>query len=223
MTLKAPKNLLPLPNMKTRVSIIEDDERLRSLFAGWLGKADGLRLVGEFGDAETALESLPQQAPDVVLVDINLPGMDGVECVRRLKPMMPETQFMMVTVYEDAKRIVDALAAGASGYLLKRAKREELLEAIIEVRNGGSPMTSSIARKLVQTFQQAPAVPPSDSIQLAPREQQVLDLIVQGYVTKEIADLLQISIATIKTYIRRIYEKLHAHSRGEAVAKYLGR
>jgi DNA-binding NarL/FixJ family response regulator len=208
--------------MTTRVSLIEDDARLRGLFADWLREAPGIRLVSQFGDAETALASLPQQPPDVVLVDINLPGMDGVECVRRLKPAMPKTQFMMVTVYEDAKRIVDALAAGATGYLLKRAKREELLKAIIEVRSGGSPMTGSIARKLVQSFQQTPAAPASDISQLAPREQQVLDLIVQGHVTKEIAGQLQVSIPTIKTYIRRIYEKLHARSRGEAVAKYLG-
>ncbi len=179
-----------------------------------------MRLLSEFGNGETALELLPHQPPDVVLVDINLPGMDGVECVRQLKPLMPGTQFLMVTVYEDAKRIVSALKAGASGYLLKRAKREELLEAIIEVRNGGSPMTSSIARKLVQTFQQPPAIQVPNP-QLAPREQQVLDLIVRGYVTKEIADQLEVGIPTIKTYIRRIYEKLHARSRGEAVAKYL--
>jgi DNA-binding NarL/FixJ family response regulator len=206
----------------TRVSLIEDDVKLRGLFATWLKEEPGVRLVSEFGDAETALASLPQQPPDVVLVDINLPGIDGVECVRLLKPVIPGTQFMMVTVYEDAKRIVGALAAGATGYLLKRAKREELLTAIQDVQRGGSPMTSSIARKVVQSFQQAPATTAADAIQLAPREQEVLNLIARGYVTKEIADRLQVGIPTVKTYIRRIYEKLHVRSRGEAVAKYLG-
>ncbi len=209
--------------MTTRVSLIEDDARLRSLFAGWLHEAPGMKLISEFGDAESALAALPQQPPDVVLVDINLPGMDGVECVRRLKPSLPRTQFMMVTVYEDARRIVGALAAGATGYLLKRAKREELLDAILEVRDGGSPMTSSIARKVVQSFQQPPAIPSPEATQLAPREQEVLDLIARGYVTKEIADQLQVSFPTVKTYVRRIYEKLHVRSRGAAVAKYLGR
>jgi DNA-binding NarL/FixJ family response regulator len=209
--------------MTTRVSVIEDDVRLRGLFAGWLGREPGLRLVGEFGDGESALKALPQQSPDVVLVDINLPGMDGVECVRRLKPAMPKTQFVMVTVYEDAKRIVGALAAGASGYLLKRAKRDELLDAIRDVCSGGSPMTSSIARKVVQSFQQAAPPVAAEAAQLAPREQEVLNLIAQGYANKEIADKLQVSIPTIKTYIRRIYEKLHVRSRGAAVAKYLTR
>ena len=209
--------------MTTRVSVIEDDARLRGLFAGWLGREPGLRLVGEFSDGESALKALPQQSPDVVLVDINLPGMDGVECVRRLKPAMPKTQFLMVTVYEDAKRIVGALAAGASGYLLKRAKRDELLDAIRDVSSGGSPMTSSIARKVVQSFQQAPPPVAAEAAQLAPREQEVLNLIAQGYANKEIADKLQVSIPTIKTYIRRIYEKLHVRSRGQAVAKYLTR
>lgn len=209
--------------MTTLVSIIEDDARLRRLFAEWLRGVPGLRLLSEFGDAESALAALPRQPPNVALVDINLPGLDGVECVRRLKPLLPETQFVMVTVYEDAKRIVSALAAGATGYLLKRATREELLNAIDEVRRGGSPMSSSIARKVVQFFQQT--MPPSapDGVQLAPREQQVLELVARGYVTKEIADRLQVSIPTVKTYIRRIYEKLHVRSRGEAVARYLGR
>jgi DNA-binding NarL/FixJ family response regulator len=209
--------------MSTQVSLIEDDARLRGIFGRWLREAEGLRLHSEFPDAESALVALPSQSPDVVLVDINLPGLDGVECVRRLKPLMPKTQFMMVTVYEDARRIVGALEAGATGYLLKRASRNELLNAIADVQRGGSPMSSSIARKVVQSFQRVPLSPPPESAQLAGREQQVIDLIARGYVTKEIADQLQVSIPTIKTYIRRIYEKLHVRSRGEAVAKHLGR
>ena len=207
--------------MKATISIVEDDAGLSSVFSVWLKQSKGLRLLSAFRDGESAIADLPAQSPAVVLMDINLPGMDGVECVRRLKPLMPETQFVMVTVYEDAKRIVSALAAGATGYLLKRATREELLEAIDEVRGGGSPMTTSIARKVVQYFQHPPYLLSPESVPLAPREQQVIDLIVRGYVNKEIADQLQISIPTIKTYLRRIYEKLHVRSRAEAVAKYL--
>lgn len=203
------------------ISIVEDDPELNSMFSVWLKQSKGLRLLSSFRDGESAMAALPAQSPEVVLMDINLPGVDGVECVRRLKPLMPETQFMMVTVYEDAKRIVSALAAGATGYLLKRATEQELLEAIDEMHSGGSPMTTSIARKVVQYFQQPIPLHSPASIPLAPREQQVLDLIVRGYVNKEIADQLQISIPTIKTYIRRIYEKLHVRSRAEAVAKYL--
>src|SRR5579864_6456248 len=125
--------------MKMTISIVEDDPGLNSMFSAWLKQSQGLRLLSSFRDAESAIAALPAQSPEVVLMDINLPGMDGVECVRQLKPLIPETQFMMVTVYEDAKRIVSALAAGATGYLLKRATREELLAAIDEVRGGGSP------------------------------------------------------------------------------------
>jgi DNA-binding NarL/FixJ family response regulator len=207
--------------MTVQVSLIEDDARLRGVFSRWLRETEGFRLLSEFADAESAMTALPNQSPEVVLVDINLPGLDGVECVRRLKPLMPNTQFMMVTVYEDAKRIVSALEAGAAGYLLKRASRNQLLDAIADLNRGGSPMSSSIARKVVQSFQRGPSAPPPESAQLAPREQQVLDLVARGYVTKEIADQLQLSIPTVKTYIRRIYEKLHVRSRGEAVAKYL--
>jgi DNA-binding NarL/FixJ family response regulator len=209
--------------MEIQISIIEDDAGLRLIFAEWLKQAKGLQLLSAFPDGEGALAELPHQTPQVVLVDINLPGVDGVECVRQLKPLMPNTQFMMVTVFEDAKRIVSALAAGAAGYLLKRATRDELLEAIYELHQGGSPMTSSIARKVVQSFHTPVAGPPANNAPLAPREAEVLDLIARGYVTKEIADQLQISIPTIKTYIRRVYEKLHVRSRGEAVARYLHR
>ena len=207
--------------MKMTISIVEDDPGLNSMFSVWLKQGQGLRLLSSFRDGESAMAALPAQSPEVVLMDINLPGMDGVECVRRLKPLMPGTQFLMVTVYEDAKRIVSALAAGATGYMLKWATQEELLEAIREVHAGGSPMTTSIARKVVQCFQQPVSLQAPPGVPLAPREQQVIDLIVRGYVNKEIADQLQISIPTIKTYIRRIYEKLHVRSRSEAVAKYL--
>jgi DNA-binding NarL/FixJ family response regulator len=208
-------------DVSVRIAIIEDDAGLRGIFAGWLADADGIKVVSQFKDAESALKTLPGEPPDVVLADINLPGLDGIECVARLKPDMPKTQFMMLTVYEDAQRIFRALAAGATGYLLKRASRAELLDAIAEVHRGGSPMTSSIARKVVQSFTLAGASTP-EATELAPRERQVLDLMARGYVSKEIGESLNISVPTVNTYIRRIYEKLHVHSRTHAVAKYLG-
>jgi DNA-binding NarL/FixJ family response regulator len=205
--------------MAVAVSIVEDDPQARKILAGWIGSASGFRLVGDWGDAETALKLLPARKPDVVLMDINLPGMSGVEAVRRLKPVLPGTQFVMLTVYEDADHIYNALSAGATGYLLKQTPREELFEALRDVQRGGSPMTSNIARKVVQAFKQTP-VPFSPAQELSPREQEVLELLARGYLYKEIADRLNISVPTVDTYIRRMYEKLHVRSRAQAVAKY---
>src|SRR4029077_1324214 len=143
----------------------------------------------------------------------------GVEAVQKLKPALPQTQFVMLTVYEDADHIYNALAAGASGYLLKQTPREELLSALHDVHHGGSPMTSNIARKVVQSFRQTPSAAP-DGDGLSPREQEVLDLLARGYLYKEIAERLNISVPTVNTYVRRMYEKLHVRSRAQAVAKY---
>jgi DNA-binding NarL/FixJ family response regulator len=201
------------------VSIVEDDPQARKIIAGWIGHAAGFRLAGDWGDAESALKLLPEKKPDVVLMDINLPGMDGVEAVRRLKSALPATQFVMLTVYEDADHIYNALAAGATGYLLKQTPREELLSALDDVHRGGSPMTSNIARKVVQSFKQTPvSVPPGE--ELSPREQEVLELLARGYLYKEIAEQLNISVPTVNTYIRRMYEKLQVRSRAQAVAKF---
>jgi DNA-binding NarL/FixJ family response regulator len=199
------------------VSIIEDDPQARKIFADWISRAPGFRLAGEWGDAERALEALPAKKPDVVLMDINLPGMSGVEAVKRLKPLLPNTQFVMLTVYEDADHIYNALAVGATGYLLKQTPRAELLGAVEDVHRGGSPMTSNIARKVVQSFKQAEV--PSGQ-ELSPREQEVLELLARGYLYKEIAERLNISVPTVNTYVRRMYEKLHVRSRAQAVAKY---
>lgn len=201
------------------VSIVEDDAEARSILAGWLKRAEGFRCVGEHGSAESALDSLPEEQPDVVLTDINLPGMDGVECVRRGKVALPNIHFLMLTVYEDADHIFRALEAGACGYLLKQTPRSELLAALRDVHQGGSPMTSNIARKVVQSFQRgAPAASPAE--ELSTRENEVLELLARGFLYKEIADTLNISVPTVNTYIRRIYEKLHVRSRAQAVAKY---
>jgi DNA-binding NarL/FixJ family response regulator len=209
------------------VAIIEDDAPAREILARWIRRADGFRCVGEHDCAESALRGLPQEKPDVVLVDINLPGLNGIECVRRLKPLLPQTQFVMLTVYEDADHIFDALKAGATGYLLKQTPRQELLTALRQVHAGGSPMTSNIARKVVQSFQQQPWTRVAEgqewgeTAELSPREREVLDLLAKGYLYKEIADTLSISLPTVNTYIRRIYEKLHVRSRGQAVARYV--
>lgn len=206
-------------DMAIAVCIVEDDAQARKILAGWISRASGFRLAGEWGNAESALPALPERKPDVVLMDINLPGMSGVEAVRQLKPLLPQTQFVMLTVYEDADHIYNALAAGATGYLLKQTPRAELLRALEDVHHGGSPMTSNIARKVVQSFRQSPVLA-TDSEGLSPREQEVLDLLARGYLYKEIAERLNISIPTVNTYVRRMYEKLHVRSRAQAVAKY---
>jgi len=205
--------------MAIAVSIVEDDAEARKILAGWINRTSHFRLAGEWGDAESALEDLSARSPNVVLMDINLPGMSGVDAVRLLKPSLPKTQFVMLTVYEDADHIYNALAAGATGYLLKQTPRAELLAALEDVHRGGSPMTSNIARKVVQSFRQNPIGLPPDG-ELSPREQEVLDLLARGYLYKEIADRLNITGPTVNTYVRRMYEKLHVRSRAQAVAKY---
>ena len=208
--------------MPITVSIVEDNDQLRGTLARVLNRADGFSCVSQYANAEDAVKDLPQVKPNVVLMDINLPGMNGVECVRQLKKLLPEIQVMMLTVYEDTENIFDALAAGANGYMLKRTPGKELLEAIQEVQRGGSPMTAHIARKVVQSFQRS-AASATATENLSEREQQVLDLLSRGLMYKEIADKLGISYETVHTYIRRIYEKLQVRTRTEAVAKFLRR
>jgi DNA-binding NarL/FixJ family response regulator len=208
--------------MSISVSIVEDNDQLRATLARVLNRADGFRCLSHYANAEDALKDLPQVRPDVVLMDINLPGMNGVQCVRQLKALLPDIQVMMLTVYEDTENIFNALTAGASGYMLKRTSSKELLEAIQDVQRGGSPMTMHIARKVVQSFQHTAATAQTTE-NLSEREQQVLDLLSQGLMYKEIAEKLAISYETVHTYIRRIYEKLQVRTRTEAVAKFLRR
>jgi DNA-binding NarL/FixJ family response regulator len=210
----------PRSSVSIGVAIVEDDIPAREILAGWIRNADGFRCVGEFDDAESALAKLPQEKPSVVLFDINLPGMNGIECVRKLKPRLPDTQFVMVTVYEDANHIFNALSAGASGYLLKQTRRSELIDALKDVHAGGSPMSSQIARKVVQNFYRNETQTDGETVELSPREREVLELLARGYLYKEIAEMLKIGVQTVNTYIRRIYEKLHVRSRAQAVAKY---
>jgi DNA-binding NarL/FixJ family response regulator len=205
-----------------RVSIVDDEPDLRENIAGFIDAAEGFRCIGVHCNAEEALAHLPKEKPDVVLMDINLGQMSGIECVRLLKPRIPNTQIVMLTVFEDTDKIFSALAAGASGYLLKRVAPIKLLEAIREVHEGGSPMSAPIARKVVQSLQPSQATA-DETTHLSPREREVLDCMANGQAYKQIADRLGVSIHTVRNYIRRIYEKLHVCSSAEAVAKYLRR
>ena len=202
------------------VSIVDDEKKLCKSIATFLNGSVGFRCASIYGSAEAALQHLQADQPDVVLMDINMPGMDGIECVKRLKTLAPQIQILMLTVYEDTERIFKALAAGATGYLLKRLEPEELLQAIRDVHAGGSPMSNSIARKVVASFQAAHLAGEKQN-SLSQREQAVLDCLAEGLAYKQIADQLGISINTIRTHLRHIYEKLHVQSRTEAVAKYL--
>jgi DNA-binding NarL/FixJ family response regulator len=201
------------------VSLLEDDAQVREIFSSWISSEPELRLAGEYGSAEQALAGIPATTPDVVLADINLPRMNGIECVRRLKHLLPQTQFVMITVYEDPDHLFHALAAGASGYLLKQTTRAELLAAIKNVQEGGSPMSNNIARKVIESFHcSRPEI--GEDKQLTAREWEVLELLARGDLFKEIADHLGISIPTVNSHVRHIYEKLHVQSRTSAAVKY---
>lgn len=202
------------------VSIVDDEKQLRQSITTFVNGSPGFRCVSAYSTAEAALKGLPLDKPEVVLMDINLGGMNGIECVERLKILMPTVQIIMLTVYEDTDQIFKALSAGATGYLLKRSSPTKLLQAIREVQSGGSPMSSSIARKVVASFQKSTQTG-EGRVHLSPREEMVLGCLAKGLTYKQIADQLSISIDTIRTYLRRIYEKLHVQSRTEAVAKYL--
>lgn len=206
--------------MRITVSIIEDNAQAREGFASLVNMSGDCHCVSQHGSVEQALTELPRLKPQVVLMDINLPGVSGVVGVQRLKESLPETQFVMLTVYEDSDLILSALKAGANGYLLKRAAADGLITAIRDVNAGGSPMTSQIARKIVQSFQQ-PASTAAGIEKLSAREAEVLELLARGFLYKEIADKMALSYATVNTHIRHIYEKLQVHSRTEAVSKHL--
>ena len=202
------------------VSIVDDEADLRKHIASYLDAVAHIHCISAYPSAEEALKHLPQDKPDVILMDINLGEMDGIECVRRLTVLMPEAMVLMLTVFEDTDQIFNALAAGASGYLLKRLSPKKLVEAIEEVCEGGSPMSAPIARKVVKSFKTTPSRG-DEAGDLSPREHSVLNGLAEGLAYKQIADQLGVSIHTVRNYIRRIYEKLHVRSRTEAVAKFL--
>ena len=201
------------------ICVVEDDAGFRSGLERLLSRTRDFRCLGSFATGEAGLQKIPEIKPDVVIMDLNLPGMNGVECVRKLKTILPSVQIIMLTVYEDPDQIYDALSAGAMGYMLKQTPPAELLDAIRDVHAGGAPMSSQIARKVVLSFQGAPAVDEAEG--LSAREREVLDYLAQGFLIKEIGEKLGIGFDTVRTYIRRIYEKLHVHSRAQAVAKFL--
>jgi DNA-binding NarL/FixJ family response regulator len=224
-------------NMSIRVAIVEDDDVVRDSLEVLINGASGFHCVGAHPTSEHAIESAPAAAPQVILMDIQLPQMSGIECVRRLKEILPTAQIIMLTMYDDDQLVFDSLKAGASGYLLKRTPHVEILAAIEDVHSGGSPMTSSIARKVVQMARQSRSVmapaqngnfngnaaqSPQDQLaHLSPREKEILRHLTHGYRYKEIAERLGINIETVRTHLRRIYEKLHVSSRTEAAVKFL--
>lgn len=206
-------------NKRIRVAIVEDDSKLLSTLSKLINTDPEFEVEGGFSTAAAALEGVPRLNPDIVVMDINLPDINGVECVRRLKAICPAPQFLMLTVYEDTEAVFSALRAGASGYLLKQTPIEELLAALREIHRGGSPMSSHIARKVVQSFQEDGAANQEVEF-LSRREREVLELAAEGFLFKEIADKLGVSFGTVHTYCRRIYEKLQVRSRAQAVAKW---
>jgi len=206
--------------MSITISIVEDQRDMRESLVEWLEDAPGLRCVGAHASAEDALQKIPKEQPDVVLMDINLPGMNGVQCVSRLKGRVPKTQILMLTTYDDGDLIFDSLRAGADGYLLKNMPRAELVQAVEQVRAGGAPMSLQIARKVISHFHHSKKN--EDIEQLTAREHEILRLLSKGYMYKEIADQLGVSMSTVRTHVTAVYEKLHVHCRTEAAMKYAG-
>jgi len=204
--------------MALRVAIVEDDPRWRSNLEVLLRETEGLECIGSYPSGEAAVADLPRRPPQVVLMDINLPKMSGVECTRQLRALLPEVQIVMLTVYDDSDRIFQALQMGANGYLLKRASADEILQAIQDVHRGGAPMSAYIARKVVQSFLQQPPPTRPDEV-LSKRESEVLGYVSRGYSDKEVAEALGLTAATVRSYLKTIYGKLHVHSRTQAIAK----
>jgi len=201
--------------MKKTVAVVEDNPRLRGQLLQILENLSDIECVGAYATGEEAVEGIPPKRPDVVLMDIKLPGISGIQCVAELKKVLPKVQIIMVTIYEDSEKIFKALKAGACGYLVKSADPDELVEAIRDVFMGGSPMSSHIARKVVQHFHQL-----GPAADLSPREEQVLGLLSSGYVYKEIGDQLGIGMETVRSHVKNICQKMHVRSRIEAVARH---
>jgi DNA-binding NarL/FixJ family response regulator len=207
-------------SLMTTIAVVEDNATLRSFLVDLINLARGYRCVCACDSAEEAMVQIPRHRPDVVLMDIHLPGQSGIACTACLKDKLPETQVIILTVYKDITKIFEALKAGACGYLLKRSKESEILEAIAEVRAGGAPMTSEIARMLVRSFRE-PSGFKADEGNLSPREMEILALLAEGLSNKEIATRLFVGVSTVRTHLLHIYEKLHVRGRTEAAAKYL--
>lgn len=200
------------------ISIVEDLDEVRDALHRMIQQSEKFCFVAGFNNAEQAEMNIPVQPPDIVIMDINLPGMSGIECIRRIKEKCPGTQFMMFTIYEDDDKVFEALKAGAHGYLLKKTPKEKLLDALEELYNGGSPMSTNIARKVIEAFEKRNQ-PPEELNTLTNKEKQILELLAKGFLYKEIADQLHSTRNTIKQHIHHIYEKLHVQNRTEAINK----
>jgi DNA-binding NarL/FixJ family response regulator len=205
------------------VSIVEDMDEIRARLKSILEESGEFACMAVYNNAEDALKELPVSRPDIVLMDINLPGMSGIECIRKVKALCPEILFMMFTIYEDSEQVFEALAAGASGYLLKKTPHDQITSALKELYEGGSPMSTQIARKVVAYFQKKDGKENEGQDILSPREKEVLELLSKGYLYKEIAAKLEISTGTVRQHIHKIYEKLHVQNRTEALNKFYGR
>jgi DNA-binding NarL/FixJ family response regulator len=215
-----------------KIAIVEDDAGLRDTFHQLFQSTPGFHVVATFGDGESALRGLPEKNPHLVLMDINLPGISGIDCLRKLKSVLPATKVIMVTVYDDNDNLFQSLVAGADGYLLKKSNRERLLESVREIASGGAPISPQIARRMVEYFHhlETPGERSQQQVLRAPelqaltsREQQVLGKLAEGFAPKEVASELGISWETVRNHVTNIYTKLHVHSRSEAILKYLGR
>jgi len=211
-----------MPQMSISLAIVEDLAEVREGLKQFISLNPEFTILGTFQTAEEALQRLPQLNPDIVIMDINLPGMSGIECIKLLKKKIPRTQFMMFTVYENDEKVFEALKAGASGYLLKNTGLLQLIAALKELHNGGSPMSANIARKLVNLFQDE-HVAEEPASGLSKRENEILLLLSKGLLYKEIADQLGISVGTVRQHIHKIYEKLHVQNRTEALNKAFGK
>ncbi len=207
--------------MSISLAIVEDLDEVREGLTQFLSLNNEFKVLDSFRTAEEALFELPRLKPDIVIMDINLPGMNGIDCIREVKNKTPKTQFMMFTVYENDEKVFEALKAGASGYLLKNTGLVQLIEAVKELYDGGSPMSSNIARKLVNIFRQEENKEPVQA--LSQRENEILQLLSKGLLYKEIADRLAISTSTVRQHIHKIYEKLHVQNRTEAINKAFGK
>jgi DNA-binding NarL/FixJ family response regulator len=208
--------------MRIKVSLVEDDPGTRESLAKMIERMPELEFQHAYPNGEAALRGIAQDAPDVMLMDIRLPGMSGIECVARVKEKLPKVAILMLTTYEESDLIFESLRAGAVGYLLKNMPPSELMTAVVQARTGGSPLSMRIARKIVNHFQQKES-PTSDLSELTQREQEILSLLSKGFLYKEIADKLHISLNTVRVHLQNVYEKLQVHSRTQAVMKYLGK
>jgi DNA-binding NarL/FixJ family response regulator len=207
---------------KIQVSVVEDRQHIRESLVLLINSSDYCICLDSFEDGESALIKIPEILPDIVLMDIDLPGIDGIECIRKLKKICPGTQFMICSIYDEDEKIFEALTAGANSYILKRSGSEELISAILDLHNGGSPMSSDIARKLVMHFQRTP-FNKAEEFKLTKREVEILEQLSKGYSYQQVADNIFISPKTLKKHVYNIYEKLHVNSRTEALNKFYGR